>query len=159
MAVEQQSMNNMAVTWLSFRDGYNRIGGRVTWATEEPRWVEYLSGWPVLKVRVAGRKSRSLVQSAMQIRKSSWHAHLPRERLSIPAKFKMNALDSRICLRQEGDTYAFDFTGMGSGSSSDELERRVIVLLEDLENVRRFHPDILDRLGIDIAVNFRDEGE
>lgn len=121
--------------------------------------VEFLAGWPVLKFRLVGERHRSQVQTAMQIRKSSWHAHLPRERLGIPARFNIDATKSRSCLRCEGDVYLFDFTGMSPQPPVEDLERRAVVLLEEIENFRRNHPEVLDRLGIEVTVGFRDDLE
>jgi hypothetical protein len=33
------------------------------------------------------------------------------------------------------------------------------VLLEEIEKFRQYHPEVLDRLGVEIAVSFRDEPE
>jgi hypothetical protein len=50
----------------------------------------------------------------------------------------------------------FDFTGMAPLPTGD-LETRVVVLLEQLEDVRRNHPEVFDRLGIDVRVEFQDD--
>lgn len=121
--------------------------------------VEYLTGWPVLTLRLVAACRRRRVQTAIQIRKSSWHAHLPRERLGIPAQFTIGATASRSCLRRDGDTYVFDFTGISPRREDDGLERRAVVLLEDIEDFRRYHPEVLDQLGIEIIIRFRDESE
>jgi len=160
VTIASQSSVDRARIWLSARGTYGRIGGDVNWAAgEEPLVVEYLAGWPILKVRLVRGRRRSRVQTAMQIRKSSWHAHLPRERLGIPTKFKISAAASRNCLCCEGDVYTFDFTGMSPLPAVDDLERRAVVLLEEIENFRRSHPEVLDRLGIEVTVGFRDELE
>ena len=39
------------------------------------------------------------------------------------------------------------------------INGRAAVLLEEIENFRRFHPDVLDRLGIQIEVRFQDDSE
>jgi hypothetical protein len=95
----------------------------------------------------------------MQVRKTSWHAHLPRQRLGIPEHFVIGAAASRRCLRTEGDVYVFDFTGMSPKPESDDIERRAVVLLEEIENFRRFHPEVLERLGIQVSVEFADDTE
>jgi hypothetical protein len=40
---------------------------------------------------------------------------------------------------------------------SDDIEPRAVVLLEQLEDIRRSHPEIFDRLGIGVRVEFRDD--
>jgi hypothetical protein len=62
-------------------------------------------------------------------------------------------------LRRGGDTYVFDFTGLSPRPQGDDLERRAVVLLEEIENFRRHHPEVLDRLSIEIAVRFLSESE
>jgi hypothetical protein len=158
MTTSSQAEPDSARIWLSVHGGYGRIGGVVNWlATEGPLLVEYQTAWPVLGVRLVKERRRSRVQTALQIRKSSWHAHLPRERLGVPAQFRIDATASRNCLRREGDIYVFDFTGMSPLPQNNDFERRAVVLLEEIENFRRHHPEVLDRLGIEIAVSFREE--
>lgn len=53
----------------------------------------------------------------------------------------------------------FDFTGLSPLQKGNDLERRAAVLLEEIENFRRYHPEVLDRLGIQIDVRFQDDGE
>src|SRR5438552_3657491 len=91
--------------WLGINGNYCRVGGKVNWdPAGAPVLVEYLAGWPVLVLRLVRDARRTRLQTAMQIRKSSWHAHLPRERLGIPTQFRIDAAASRRCLRSEGDT-------------------------------------------------------
>ncbi|MCP1829120.1 hypothetical protein J2R76_005820 [Bradyrhizobium sp. USDA 4532] len=146
--------------WLSLGEGYARVGGSVNWDPERgPLWVEFLTGWPVLTIQLAAGSRRARLRTTMQIRKSSWHAHLPRGRLGIPDRFVIGSAASRKCLRQQGDTYVFDFTGMSPLPQIDDLERKAVVLLDELENFRRHHPEVLARLGIEIAVRFQEESD
>jgi hypothetical protein len=145
-------------TWMSVAENYGRIGGSISWGVKDaPVLVEYLTGWPVVTLRLVNVLRRARVQTAMQIRKSSWHAHLPRERLGIPTRFVIGAAASRSCLRREGDFYVFDFTGMSPLRQDDTLERRAVVLLEEMENFRRHHLEVLDQLGVEVIIRFRDD--
>jgi hypothetical protein len=51
------------------------------------------------------------------------------------------------------------FTGLTPKPAIDELERRAVVLLEEVENFRRHHPEVLDRLGIEVEVRFCEDAE
>jgi hypothetical protein len=42
---------------------------------------------------------------------------------------------------------------------SNDLNRRATILLEEIESFRRHHPEVLDQLGIDIQVVFREDPE
>ena len=145
--------------WLSFTKTYSRVGGRVIWpAAYAPRFVEFAGSWPVIRISLTGEERRNHLRSRIQIRKSSWHAHLPRRRLGAPAAFCLTAQESRRCVSSEVNRYVCDFTGL-TPLPSDDLERRAIVLLEQIEDIRRFHPEVLDRLGIAFRVVFLDSIE
>jgi hypothetical protein len=83
-------------------------------------------------------------------------ARVPRKRLGIPEQFRLDQATSRRCVRREGENYVFDFSGMAP-LPSDDMERRAVVLLEQLEDIRRSHPEIFERLGIEVRVEFRDD--
>ena len=52
--------------WLTTHDNYGRVGGSARWGTEGVlRMVEYLAGWPVLKLRLVKEHRRSRLQSAI----------------------------------------------------------------------------------------------
>jgi hypothetical protein len=159
MTLDSYWQTDNARIWLSVNRNYGRVGGRVNWVGDAPERVEFLTGWPVLRLRLVRATRRTRLQTAMQIRKSSWHAHLPHAWLGVPEQFMIDAAGSRSCLRRDGDAYAFDFTGMSPLPQGNGLERRAAVLLEEIENFRRFHPDVLDRLGIQIEVRFQDDSE
>ena len=59
-------------------------------------------------------------------------------------------------MRRDGEFYLFDFSGIAP-LPEDDLERRAAVLLEQLEDMRRLHPGVFARLGIDVQIVFRDE--
>jgi hypothetical protein len=42
---------------------------------------------------------------------------------------------------------------------TDSFERRLVILLDEIENVRRYHPEVMVRLGVQIKVLFEDQGE
>jgi hypothetical protein len=142
--------------WMSISEAYARVGGRFRDSGPSgPRFVEFGGHWPLVSGRlIKSRTARPL--SAMQIRNSSWHAHVPKGRLGIPSAFRINADASRKCVRCEGDAFYFDFTGMTPLPSND-LERRLLVLLDEIENFQRYHPEVLDRLGITIQVLLRED--
>jgi hypothetical protein len=143
--------------WMSFLDSTSRMGGSVVWEENAmPRFVEFLSGWPIIGVQFTTIKRISSLCTTIQRRKLSWHAHVPRRRLGVPDGFRLDHKAIRGCIRQVADSYIFDFAGMAP-LPSDEIERRFVVLLEELEEVRRFHPEVLDRLGIEVRVIFRDD--
>jgi len=151
-------LKNAGNFWLTISDRYARVGGRVWWqdTTEAPRLVEFNVDWPVLGIRMVSQRRRTHIQTSVQARASSWHAHLPRTSLGIPASFRISASDSRACGQTVGDQHLFDFTGLAP-LPSDDLERRAIVLLQEIENFREKHPEVLLRLGIDVNILFKDE--
>jgi hypothetical protein len=76
--------------------------------------------------------------------------------MGVPAQFRIDAEASRRCLRQEENSFVFDFTGMAP-LPEDDMECRLVVLLDEIESFRRYHPDILQRLGVSIEVSFGEE--
>jgi hypothetical protein len=42
---------------------------------------------------------------------------------------------------------------------TSNVDRRLIVLLDEIDSFQRHHPEVLDRLGIEVRVLFRDEPE
>jgi hypothetical protein len=139
---------------------YGRTGGPVTWTTERrrPRFADFQGHWPIISVRLVDQKHRGGFQTSLQVRKSSWHAHLPARRLGIPKRFRITAAASQTCRRPDGDAYIFDFTGM-MPLPVDNTRRRLMVLLDEIDNFQRHHPELLADLGIEIRVVFRDDGE
>src|ERR1700729_3289519 len=104
---------NVTNCWLTLSARYGRVGGKVCWQEEAaPRFVEFTGGWPLVTLRLVQQRQRTSIQTGIQARSSSWHAHLPRRQLGVPSKFRISASESRTCSRQAGDTYVFDFTGM-----------------------------------------------
>jgi hypothetical protein len=80
---------------------------------------------------------------------------LPKRRLGIPSRFEISAEQSRGCWSQKGDLCGFDFTGLAPLPNTD-LESRAILLLENIEDMQRNHPDVFTRLGISVTVRFED---
>jgi hypothetical protein len=158
MSILPDNVLDSSGIWLSVNGRYGRVGGKVNWDRNAPALVEFLTGWPVLSFRLVQGARRTQTQTTMQMRKSSWHAHLPRERLGVPTRFRISAGASRGCLRIDGDAYIFDFTGMSPRPQGDAL-RRAAVLLEEIENFRRYNPEVFERLGVRIEVRFQDDSE
>src|SRR6516162_1616864 len=144
--------------WLSINGSYGRVGGPVCWDLLDPiRFVEFDPDWPILRVRLVNQRRRSRIQTTVQARKSSWHAHLPRRRLGIPSGFLVTARTAQERLRREGEWHVFDFTGNAT-LPEDDLDRRLVVLLDRLEKLRGLHPEVFERLGVAVTVSFHDQG-
>ena len=144
--------------WLTLTESYGRLGGRVVWRPEEaPRFAEFTVNWPVVSVSLVSRRSFAAPATALQIRATSWHAHFPKRRLHIPNTFRISAAGSQGCCRITNElSFAFDFTGLAP-LPIDDIDRRAIVLLEEIDTLRRVHPDVLDRLGIVVEITIRDD--
>ena len=143
--------------WLTVSERYGRVGGRVLWEENAaPSFVKFHRGWPLVTLELVRQRQRSSIQTGIQARPSSWHAHLPRRLLGIPAQFRISALESRARGYQDGTLYVFDFTGMAP-LPADDLERKAIILLEEIESLRQNHPEILARLGIEVIIHFHDD--
>jgi hypothetical protein len=157
--IMEASKTNSSV-WLSVTDRYARVGGPAAWSTDTglPRFVEFRGAWPIISLELVSEQRVNRLQTSLQVRSCSWHAHVPRRRLSIPARFRIDAAQSRSCRRDEGLAHVFDFTGT-MPLPTDNLDRRLIVLLEEIDAFRRHHPEVLHRLGIEVEVSFRDEPE
>lgn len=146
-----------AACWLRVSTHYGRVGGRVYWQDETaPRFAEFGGDWPLVTLQLVQERRRSRIQTAIQARPSSWHAHLPARLLGIPSQFRIAAADSRSCARKLGDTFIFDFTGMAP-LPPDDLQRRAIILLDEIESLRRNHPEVLAQLGIDLKIHFHED--
>lgn len=144
--------------WLTLAEGYGRLGGRVAWQPgAAPRFAAFTVKWPLVSVTLVSRRSEVAPATLLQIRHASWHAHFPKRRLHIPSTFRISAAGSRDCCRIRNETsFAFDFTGLAPLPTND-IERRAIVLLDEIDTLRRVHPDVLDRLGIVIDIKLRDD--
>jgi hypothetical protein len=143
--------------WLSINGKYGRVGGPVSWELDTAlRFAEFESDWPILRVRLVAKRRRSRIQTAVQARKSSWHAHLPRRHLAVPSSFAVTARTAREKHRLEGEWHVFDFTG-SAALPDDDLDRRLVVLLDEIESFRRHHPEVFERFGVTVAVSFHDE--
>lgn len=144
--------------WFSKSGRHARIGGKSTWdEAQRPRFAEFAGSWPIVRVTFAAQLRRSRLQTAMQMRARSWHAHVPVD-LGIPDRFAIDAFASQRCLKLDGDGYLFDFTGMAP-PPGDDIERRLLVLLDSIEDFRRNHSQLLDKLGIEIEVRIRESVE
>jgi len=144
--------------WLSINRSYSRVGGAVCWDfVDAVRFVEFQADWPIIRFRVVNKRRLSCIQTMVQARKSSWHAHLPRRRLGIPSGFLVTARTAQERLRREGEWHVFDFAGSAT-LPEDDLDRRLVVLLDELEILRRQHPEVFARLGVAVTVSFHDEG-
>src|SRR6516162_7144239 len=142
--------------WLSIRGAYGRVGGPVLCdSADAARFVEFQPDWPILRIRLVNQARRSRIQTAVQARKSSWHAHLPRRRLGIPSGFVVTARKAQDRLRREGGWHLFDFTGSATLPENDP-DRRLVVLLDEIEGMRRHHPEVFERLGVTVTVSFHD---
>src|SRR6266481_494635 len=114
---------------MSFYQNWGRVGGVVNWSEgQEPKYVEFVGVWPVIRIGLTTNRRRIFPSSTIQRRKGSWHAHVPRRRLGIPEQFRLDHAGSRRCVRREGDYFVFDFIGMAP-LPSDDFERRAVVLL------------------------------
>jgi hypothetical protein len=147
-------------TWLTIGDRYGRTGGPIMWAADAvpPKFAVFSGRWPIISIELGRERCRTRLQTGLQVRNCRWHAHVPRGRLGIPPRFRIGAAESRSCRRDAGGAYVFDFTGMTPLPTAD-VDRRLIVLLDEIDSLQRHHPEVLDRLGIEVRVLFRDELE
>jgi hypothetical protein len=74
-----------------------------------------------------------------------------------PARLPDRRRRLRDGFSQDGNVFMFDFTGMAP-LPEDDAERNFLVLLDEFDNFRH-HPEILDRLSIEVDVRFRDDDE
>jgi hypothetical protein len=144
-------------TWLSANGGLCRVGGRVTWQTQhdKPCVVEFLTRWPVIKIVLVDRPRLVHQRSSIQARKRSWHAHVPRE-VGIPKEFSLTGARSRELARMEQDACVFDLTGLAPTASSD-FDLRFLSLVETIQAFQKHHPEVAERLGVEVEVRFRDQ--
>jgi hypothetical protein len=147
--------------WITFSGRYGRVGGPVEWQADRataPRFAEFSGAWPIIAVCLVRNRRSTKRQTSLQARNRSWHAHVPCRRLGIPHHFRIRADESRGCSREMDEALVFDFTGMALPLADDfDLERRLIILLEEIDVFQKAHPEVLDRLGIDVRISFRDE--
>ena len=69
----------------------------------------------------------------------------------------MSARTAQKMFRREGEWHVFDFTGNATLPENDP-DRRLVVLLDEIEGMRRHHPEVFDHLGVTVTVSFHDEG-
>jgi hypothetical protein len=146
--------------WMGFYDARARTGGPIVWARgAAPRYVEFIGRWPLIGLRFSPTRDAAALQSGLQLRKQSWHAWVPRDRLGVPRTFRLDADSSRQLAREDGEGgYVFDFTGMAPLPPND-LDCRFLAIVEELKNFLTYHPEVPARLGIDVNVQLRPSPE